>query len=345
MKPSILATTAVLGAVLLSTSAIAQQKTMYLGSYGGSFEQTMRKDVLPAFEAKHNVKVEYVAGNSTDTLAKLQAQKGNQQIDAIIVDDGPSYQAVSLGFCDTLQPADIYKDVYPVMKYPSNKAVGIGLNATGIVYSKKAFEENKWPAPTSWADLKDPKYKKKLVIPPLNNTYGLHTLIVEAELGGGGVNNIEPGFNAFKDQIGPNVLAYEPSPGKMTELFQSGQAVIGVWGSGRVKALAETGFPAEFVYPKEGGIALGVAICPVAGSKNGAEAQALVQYMLTPEVQKIMAKGAGLGPSNMTVKLSAAEQVGVPYGDQVKQLKAIDWDVVNAKREEWNKRWVREIER
>ena len=28
-----------------------------------------------------------------------------------------------------------------------------------------------------------------------------------------------------------------------------------------------------------------------------------------------------------------------------KQLKAVDWDVANEKREEWTKRWNREIER
>ena len=32
------------------------------------------------------------------------------------------------------------------------------------------------PSPTSWNDLKDPKFKKQLVIPPINNTYGLYTL-------------------------------------------------------------------------------------------------------------------------------------------------------------------------
>jgi putative spermidine/putrescine transport system substrate-binding protein len=339
------AATSVLAVLLVCGPALAQQKTFTLGGYGGSFEQTMRKDVIPAFEAKHGVKVEYVAGNSTDTLAKLQAQKGNQVIDAIIVDDGPMYQAVELGFCGDLTAGDIYKDVYSIMKFKSNKAVGIGMVGTGILYNKKVFDENKWPAPSSWNDLQDPKFKKKLVIPPLNNTYGLHTLVMAAAVRGGSETNIEPGFKAFKDEIGPNVLAYEPSPGKMTELLQSGQAVIAVWGSGRAKALADTGFPAEFVYPKEGGLALGVAACPVAGSKNDKEAQAFVQYMLTPEIQVIMAKGAGFGPTNGTVKLDAEQQKGLPYGDQVKQLKAIDWDTVNKARAEWNKRWTREIER
>ena len=52
-----------------------------------------------------------------------------------------------------------------------------------------------------------------------------------------------------------------------------------------------------------------------------------------------------MGPTNSTVKLTADQQKGLPYGDEVKALKPIDWDVVNKNRAEWNKRWTREIER
>lgn len=343
MRASVVAMAAV--ALGVCGAAQAQDKTLYVAGYGGSFEQVMRKDVFPAFEKANGVKIEYVAGNSTDTLAKLQAQRGNQQIDVIIVDDGPAYQAVSLGFCAELASADIYKDVAPVMRFKSNKGVGIGLVGTGFMYNKKVFDENKWPAPTSWADLKDPKFKKKLIVPPINNTYGLHALIAEAELGGGGVNDIEPGFKAFTGAVGDNVLVYEPSPSKMTEDFQNGQAVLAVWGSGRAKAFADTGFPVDFVYPKEGGYALGVAACPVAGARNGKEAQAFVQYMLSPPVQIAMATGAGNGPANVTVKLPPEVAAKVLYGDDIKKVKAVDWDTVNAKREEWTKRWNREVER
>jgi len=68
-----------------------------------------------------------------------------------------------------------------------------------------------------------------------------------ARLNGGGETNIDPGFKVVENDIAANVLAFEPSPGKMTELFQSGQGVIAVWGSGRVASFAETGFPAYFI--------------------------------------------------------------------------------------------------
>jgi putative spermidine/putrescine transport system substrate-binding protein len=75
MRASVVAMAAVALGICGATQA--QDKTLYVAGYGGSFEQVMRKDVFPAFEKANGVKIEYVAGNSTDTLAKLQAQRGN----------------------------------------------------------------------------------------------------------------------------------------------------------------------------------------------------------------------------------------------------------------------------
>src|SRR5436189_3237159 len=226
------AAAAAIAAALIPSATFAQTKTVYVAAYGGSFEQTMRRDVIPPFEKKHGVKVEYVAGNSTDTLAKLQAQKANQVIDVAIVDDGPMYQAIQLGFCAKIE--GLAKDeLYDAAKFKDDKAVAVGQTGTGFMINTKVFKEKGWAIPTSWNDLKDPKYKKVLVIPPINNTYGLYTLMMFARIGGGGEKSIEPGFKVMKDEVNANVLAYEPSPGKMTELFQSGQAVLAVWGSGR----------------------------------------------------------------------------------------------------------------
>ena len=163
---------------------------------------------------------------------------------------------------------------------------------------------------------------------------------------GGSETNIDPGFTAFKTKIGPNVLAYEPSPGKMSELLQSGQAVLAVWGSSRAKALADSGFASGFVYPKEGGVVIEVGICPVAGGKESPLAQAFIAHLLSPEMQVAMSKVSGLAPVNKKAVLPPENQLGMPYGpDQVAQLKTIDWVAINRQRDDWNKRWVREIER
>src|SRR6476646_10405949 len=126
-------------AALAASPAVAQQ-TLVVASYGGSWEQEMRKHVIPDFEAKHGVKVEYVAGNSTDTLAKLQAQKANQVIDVAIVDDGPMYQAIQLGFCARIE--GLAKDeLYDAAKFKDDKAVAVGQTGTGFMINTKVFKE------------------------------------------------------------------------------------------------------------------------------------------------------------------------------------------------------------
>lgn len=331
-------------ALALAAAAGAQAQTLYVAGYGGSFEQTIRKEIMPAFTKKFGAPVEYIAGNSTDTVAKLQAQRGNQQIDVAIVDDGPMYQAMALGFCAPivgLPDADIVKSA----RYKDDKAVGIGLVATGLMYNTKYFADEKWPAPTSWNDLKDAKYKKLLVIPPLNNTYGLHALLMMARLNGGGESNIDPGFKVMVNEIAPNVLVFEPSPGKMTELFESGQAVIAVWGSGRVGSFAQTGFPVDFVYPKEGAIALLASACPVAKPNASPLAQAFVKLLIEPQFQEIFAKEYGYGPVNRRAQVAPEAARMTPIGRRAEELIVVDWDTINQKRTEWDKRWNREVEK
>src|SRR5262249_7196685 len=345
MAISICSLTLAGAALLASMLALqAQEKTLYVAGYGGSFEQTIRKEVVPAFERKFGAKVEYIAGNSTDTLAKLQAQRANQQIDVAVVDDGPMYQAIALGFCAPIAglPAE---DIVTSARYRDDKAVGIGLVATGFMYNTKYFADKGWAPPASWNDLKESKYRKLLVIPPLNNTYGLHTLVMMARLNGGGENSIDPGFKAMVDAVAPNVLVFEPSPGKMTELFQSGQGTIAVWGSGRVASFAATGFPVDFVYPKEGAPALLASACPVAKPNASPLAQEFVTMLVEPHFQEIFAREYGYGPVNRSAQVAPEAARMAPIGKRAEELIIVDWDTINQKRDEWNRRWTREVER
>lgn len=336
-------------ALLGATTALAQpslaQKTLTVGGYGGSFETLMKEHIIPPFEKAHGVTVSFVPGNSTENLARLQAQRDNQEMDVVILDDGPMYQAVALGFCDTLGDLPSLPDIYDIAKMGTDKAIGVGFVATGFAYNAEMFEKEGWDPPTSWMDLADPKFEQLVSVPPISNTYGLHTLVMMARLHGGGEENIDPGYEAMVEKVGPNVLVYEPSSGKMSELFQSGEIALSIWGSGRVKSLADTGFPAKFAYPEEGAVALMIAACPVVDSDVPAEARAFIEYLLQPDIQVRLGETMGSGPTNRKTVLPEELQ-SLPYGpDKIAQLVAVDWDTINPKREEWTQRWAREVER
>jgi putative spermidine/putrescine transport system substrate-binding protein len=328
---------------LLAGPALAQGK-LTVAAYGGVWEQDLREKVFPDFEKKYGVKIDYVAGNSTDTLAKLQAQKANQVIDVAIMDDGVMYQAIQLGFCTKIDGLD-HGDLYPAALFKDDKAVAVGQTGTGFMVNTKVFKEKGWATPTSWNDLKDPKFKKQLVIPPINNTYGLYTLMMYARMNGGGEKNIEPGFKVMKAEINPNVLVYEPSPGKMTELFQSGQANIAVWGTGRVQGLANTGFPVDFIYPNEGAPILLASACVVAKGSVNPLANEMIKTLVAVKAQTDMAKDMGNGPVSTKVDVTMPELKMAPVGERAKKVIAPDWDAINAHRDDWTKRWNREVER
>lgn len=332
-------------AVLAPLAAHAQEKTLYVAGYGGSFEDVMRKSVFPAFEKAHHLHIAYVAGNSTDTLAKLQAAHGHPDVDVAIIDDGPMYQALSLGFCDKLKPGPYSNDLYSIA-HISPDAVATGIVAIGIGYNAKAFQKQGWAPPTSWADLANPKYKGKLAIPGIDNTYGLAALIMYARIAGGGVDNIQPGFKYMVNKIAPNVEAFESSPGRMSELFQSGEIEAAIWGSSRVMTLAATGFPIKFVYPKKGAPALFTTACVVKGARDPGDAQAFIDDLISPKVQETLAMKTGAGPVNKTVKLPPDHPQAMPYGPEaISKLLKFDWAKINPRRDAWTRQWNRQVER
>jgi len=152
-------------------------------------------------------------------------------------------------------------------------------------------------------------------------------------------------FKTFKDEINSNVLAYEPSPGKMTELFQSGQAVLAVWGTGRVQSFANTGFPVDFAYPKEGAVTLLTTACPIIKPNASPLASSFVKRLLEPKIQLVMLKDYGYGPVLKSVVVPPELGKMAPIGERAAKLYTADWSIINDKREEWTKRWNREVER
>ena len=317
---------------------------LFVAWNGGSREQTMKEKIIPRFEAMHPVSVQYVAAVSSKTLARLQAQKANPDLDVVIMDDGPIYQASEANLCaeDTPRQGPALFDVAAMR---GAHAVGIGVVATGIEYNTAVFAKRGWPAPTSWKDLEDPKYKGQLGLLSISNTFGLHTLLMMSRVNGGTFQDVEPGFKALAERVVPNVQAFVESSGNMSAAFQSGEIAIAVHSDGRTVALAGQGFPVAFVAPREGAVATVVGACAVRKKQRSPYANAFIEYLLTPEVQKILAEDEGLAPVNRQTRLSPEAARTVLNGEEaMKSLVVPDWEQLNKVRPAWTRRWLREVE-
>ena len=342
------ATLFLLSTLALATSALAQDKTIYIGMNGGDMERSYTKYVFPAFERIHGAKVVVVPGTSSDILAKVQASKEKPPVHVMFLDDGVMMRAIKLGLCQKLADSPVLKDLYPAARMADGMAAGVNVGMTGIGYNKKMFDQNKWPAPTSWLDFADPKFKGKVVFQSMpSSSFGLHGFLMFNRTQGGSDKNVDPGFAKWRSTIGPNVLEYIPSSAKLSEMVQNGEAAIFPLTPTGVATQKARGVPMGYAQPKEGSVLLMVAECVTANNDAPELAQKLAEFLLTPQAQAAALEFGNQIPSNQKTQVaSAAAQATVDkFQGYMKTVITLDWESVNAQRPEWNTRWNKTVER
>ena len=67
--------------------------------------------------------------------------------------------------------------------------------------------------------------------------------------------------------------------------------------------------------------------------------------LIEPELQEVLARDYGYGPVNRKAQVAEATACMAPVGRRAEDLIVVDWDTINQKRDEWNRRWTREVER
>lgn len=326
--------------------AEAQTREFVVAAWGDPYEAGWRKALVPRFEKENDVKVVWVQGFSSQTLAKLRAQKGNPQIDVAMLDDGPHRQAAALGLVEKIDRSKLSnaKDLYEVAFEPGDFGIGFAIAAYGLYYNTKAFADNGWAPPTSWLDLFRPELKGRVSVHNIANANGLYLLLALNKIAGGTDEDVERGFAKVKELV-PNVVTFDKF-GETPTLIQQGQAVIGTWNLDRVVNLANTGVPVKFVQPKEGTWGHKEVVTIVKGRPNVDLAYKWVDLMLDAEEQANTAKYVGLSPISKNARLDPQTAATVLYGpDQIEKLVIPNWEIVNARRAAWTERWNKEIER
>lgn len=325
-----------------SSPANAQAKELVIASWGDPYKAAWYKTIVPDFEKATGAKIVWSDGFSSQTLAKLRAQKDKPEIDVAMFDDGPYFQARDQGLCSKINFAKIPNLAKLPASAKDEGGMGIFFAATGtgIYYNEKIFKDNKWAPPVSWSDLFRPEFKKKMSAHNIANSNGLMLLLAMNDLSGGkSPDNMEPGFTKMKD-VAERVVTFDQY-GETPTLIQQELSVIGVWSQDRAMNLANvSGVPIKFVFPKEGMYGWREALCIPAGRPAASVelAYKFADMMLTKEQQEANGKLAGFIPFHPEVK-------GFGTPEEIARIKYTDWTKVNPHRPAWTERWAKEIER
>ncbi len=344
MKYAMIAATA-LGSLAFQGLTASATTNLVLACYPGAPETFIREEIIPRFEKAFNAKVTYLTGNSPGTIAKLQAQKDDPQIDVACIDDGPMVQAKGMGLVQATDPAKLPNaaSLNPVSIFPDNVGYGWGLFRLGIAYNPDIAKAQNLPAIASWGDLAKPELKGRVVVNSISISYTPILLTLLARAYGKSGHDIDAGFAKMKE-IAPNVFTYDTTA-DVTPYFQQEEAWAGVWTDSETYSYVQrTGFPLKFVLPKEGTAAVQTGIAVVKGSKNADMAEKFINYFIGTEAQGLMAEKLGWVPANKDVKVPAAMASIFATPPESAEIVPIDHAYIAAERPAWVERWNKEIE-
>ena len=286
------------------------------------------------FERACGVKVTATyMGSSDDLVAKLRAG-GAQTVDLISPSSDAVTEIVQAGLASPLDLTRIpsYAELSPsVRALPLAKKDGqtYGLpwafGPNPLIYDTTKVR----PTPASWSVLWEPAYRGKISLQD-----DIATLYMVAQyLGLDDPSDKSKLYNlsdadlakvkAKMLELRPGVRKYWATAGDLTQLFQSGEVILGEGWPLMTHQLRLAKFPAGEVIPKEGTTAWADHWVLTSGAQNLDAAYAWLEYAAQPFTQKLLADVTGYIVANPVAKTymtpdQAAGQHGVAdYGARV----------------------------
>jgi len=324
------------------------ESEVVLAGYGGTYEQFTRNQIIPAFEKATGIKVKLVVGTALSNYAKVVASRNNPDIDVYWSNELTHAAGKQQGLYDKLDSRVVTNlvDIYRTSIDPDGIGVGSHVQVTGFQYNSAKFKEAGIPVPTSWNDLADPRLKGKVALYNFSVAFSQDLLVLYTRLAGGTEKDVRPGLNKIKAlKESGNLAMFASSSAELDNMLVQGQAWITVNGGPRAYILKDRGAPIDFAVPKEGGGFFTNYFDVVKGAPHPKAAQLLVNFLISPEVQLIIANDVVAAPVNKKVIVSDAMKARIPMGDdQLNKLIRIDRVEMNKQLDNWAEMWNREVE-
>lgn len=337
--PSLIFVVATSAAMAQSTSSIT------VGVYGGIAQRALTECVFKPFSDKTGIRVIADPGSSAVTLNKLIAQRAAPALDVAYMDGGVSEQAQAAGVLEELDPARVpnIANLIDQARYTDGGkifAASNGYYSYGIVYNTKLVKQ----PPASWKDMWRAEFKDVVSIPTASLSMALPFLIHISELNGGSGKNIDPGLAELRKL---KVGSYYSSAGTATSMLQSEDVVIAPHYSTSALEMIKSGAPLAFVVPTDKAIAGDFRIHLVKNAPNRAAAEQLINMSLTVSASACLAEKFNAGPAVKDVTLKPEVAKLMPWGEKgsIADLTIPDWRLINAKREEYSRRYEMEVTR
>ena len=332
-----LSLSAALGAGALAAPYVARadDAVLRVTGWGGKWGDVMKAEVGPAFEQEFKCKLQ------TDTalpfLPKLQASSRTAPVyDVLHTNSNEQWAAVEMGLVEPKIDAKLVPNIADVYPYAvSDKIVGVSIFTSAIGLGMRT--DKGYTSVSSWKELWDTKYdgvRGGYVIPV--NSLGQAFLMMCGTLFGKGQTDLDAAYAALEKLKPIKIVDFT---GAMEKMLLSGEVGLCVIHDSGIYRYDGQNQPTDFVSPSEGVLSLEQVLTITPGSKMKELANAYVNYMLRPDIQKRLAETVWYSPANKTVKLDAKfDSKLLTTPEKVSKLIQVDWKWYNAQKDEIDSR-------
>lgn len=320
----------------LPMAARAQSTDFVVGAFPGLYERRLQELVIPGFESARGVKVKTEGGTGTNFVQKTLAARNRPLYHVFYLNEDEALVGEQAGLFAPMDMSKVpnFNDVYSMMRPPALSLYPCILYEFSLVYNSKKMKQ-----PDSWTDL----WQKGITVgvPHPSSAYGIYTLLIAAQMNGGGEDDLAKGFAQLKKL--DNMKIYR-GINEGFQMLQREEIDATLFYTFRAQMLIDAGQSYAFTIPKEGTWLQRSGVQIPKTSPNLDLSYAWANMVMSPEYQeKFLADF--YGPSNGKVKIPEALAGKIPHGDErMKTYRVGDWSKINPQKpallEQWNKEFT-----
>ena len=271
--------------------------SMYV-AYGGP-------DVIAEeFEKATGIKIEYLTMSSGEVLARLQAEKANPQTDVWFGGGSDAFiQAADEGLIVPYKSPNV-GNVAPAFRDEEGYWTGVSVVVVGFLVNNDRLADKGLEMPETWADLADPAYKDELMASNPNTSGTAYTTV-------SGILQVmgEEGGWEFLDKMYANIPFLEKSGSAPGKKALAGEYAIGIVPDPHSSLITNPDAPLTTIFPTDGVLAWPSPVSIVAGAKHPKNAEAFVDWCLSPEGQKVLMKASPRVPTTNVETIAGVPSV------------------------------------
>lgn len=301
-----------LGMATLGAAAEAQEVNVY-----SSRHYAADKMLIEQFQKQTGIKVNVIEGDVAPLLQRLQAEGRNSPADLFITADaGNLWRAQQAGVLQPVKSAALDEVIPENLREPGGHWFGLSQRARVVVYNKGKVKPSEL---STYEDLADPKWKGRILVRTSNHIYNQSLLasIIAAD----GPQKAE----AWARGIAAN-LARPPKGGDTDQIkaVAAGEGDLAISNSYYFARMLASDKPEDkamvaklgvfFPNQQDRGTHVNISGAGVAKyAPNRANAVKLLEFLVTPESQRIFAEGNHEYPVRQGVALAATVMSWGPF--------------------------------